>query len=198
MSELRIVELQGEAIRPHLDDLADVRIAVFREWPYLYEGTREYEARYLDVYLRSPRSYVALVYVGRRCIGASTAIPLADAGSEAQQPFRDAGLPIESIDYFGESVLLKNYRGRGLGVRFFELREAHARRHGLSIAAFCAVERPDSHPARPEDYVPNDAFWHKRGYRKLPELRTTFSWPDIGEIESTTKPMVFWSRQGLS
>jgi GNAT superfamily N-acetyltransferase len=194
MSELAIVELQGEAIRSRLDELADVRIAVFREWPYLYEGTREYEAKYLDVYLRSPRSFVALVYDGARCVGATTAIPLADAGGEAQQPFRDAGLAIDTIDYFGESVLLPAYRGRGLGVKFFELREAHARRYGLSACAFCAVERPDNHVARPPNYVANDKFWLRRGYRKMPALRTTFSWPDIGETESTAKPMVFWSR----
>jgi GNAT superfamily N-acetyltransferase len=194
MSDLRIVELQGEAIRSHLDDLADVRIAVFREWPYLYEGTREYEAKYLEVYLRSPRSYVAMVYDSDRCIGATTAIPLADAGSEAQLPFHDGQLPIGSIDYFGESVLLPAYRGRGLGVKFFELREAHANQYGLTICTFCAVERPPDHPAKPKDYVPNDEFWQRRGYRKMPELRTTFSWPDIGEAQSTAKPMVFWSR----
>jgi GNAT superfamily N-acetyltransferase len=195
MGELRIIELQGGAIRSHLDALADVRIAVFREWPYLYEGTREYEAKYLDVYLRSPRSYVALVYDGDACIGATTAIPLAVAGAEAQQPFLEARMPIDSIDYFGESVLLPAYRGRGLGVKFFELREAHARRNGLSICAFCAVERPLDHPAKPNDYVANDEFWKRRGYQKMPTMKTSFSWPDIGETKSTAKPMVFWSRQ---
>lgn len=194
MGGLRIVELQGEAIRSCLDDLADVRIAVFREWPYLYEGMREYEAKYLDVYLRSPRSYVALVYDGDRSIGATTAVPLADAGMEAQQPFLEAHMAIDAIDYFGESVLLPAYRGRGLGVKFFELREAHAKRYGLSICAFCAVERPQDHPARPGNYVPNDEFWKRRGYHKQPGMRTRFSWPDIGETESTAKPMVFWSR----
>lgn len=194
MGGLRILELQGESIRAHLDDLADVRIAVFREWPYRYEGSHEYEARYLDVYLRSPRSYVALVYDGDRCIGATTAIPLSDAGAEAQQPFLEAGMSIDSIDYFGESVLLPAYRGRGLGVKFFELREAHAKRHGLSTCAFCAVERPQDHPAKPRDYVPNDEFWKRRGYQQVPQLRTTFSWPDIGETVSTAKPMVFWSK----
>ena len=194
MSGLRIETLSGEAIRKRLDDLADVRIAVFREWPYLYEGTREYEARYLDVYLRSPRSFVALVYDNERCVGATTAIPLADAGAEAQRPFAEAKLPIEPIDYFGESVLLPEYRGRGLGVKFFELREAHAAQLGLPVCTFCAVERPADHPARPVDYVSNDEFWMRRGYRKVPELRTSFSWPDTGETESTAKPMVFWSK----
>ena len=56
MAELRIQTLQAAAIADGLDPLAALRIAVFREWPYLYEGSSEYEKKYLDTYLRSARS----------------------------------------------------------------------------------------------------------------------------------------------
>lgn len=194
MSDLRIEQLRGAEIAGQLDALAEVRIRVFRAFPYLYEGSQEYEAKYLDTYIQCPRSLAILIWDGARCIGASTVLPLADAGAEAQQPFRDGGHNIEDIDYFGESVLLPEYRGRGLGVKFFELREAHAATLGLKTCAFCSVQRPSDHPAKPADYVPNDAFWTRRGYRKAPEITTTFSWPDIGETESTAKPMTFWLR----
>jgi len=194
MSDLRIEQLRGAEIAGQLDALADVRIRVFRAFPYLYEGSHEYEAKYLDTYIQCPRSLAILIWDGASCIGASTVLPLADAGAEAQQPFRDGGHNIEDIDYFGESVLLPEYRGRGLGVKFFELREAHAAALGLKTCAFCSVQRPGDHPAKPADYVPNDAFWTRRGYRKAPEITTTFSWPDIGETESTAKPMTFWLR----
>lgn len=194
MSELRIEQLRGADIASQLDALADVRIRVFRAFPYLYEGSREYEAKYLDVYLKCPRSLAVLVWDDARCIGASTALPLPNAEAEAQAPFLAGGHVVETIDYFGESVLLPEYRGRGLGVKFFELREAHAREQGLSVCAFCSVQRPDDHPARPADYVPNDAFWTKRGYRKAPEITTTYSWPDIGERDESNKPMTFWLR----
>lgn len=195
MSELRIQPLRGADIATEIDALADVRIAVFRAFPYLYEGSRAYEAHYLDLYVKRPRSLAILVWDGSRCVGASTVLPLADAGAEAQAPFVAGGHDIAAIDYFGESVLLPAYRGHGIGVKFFELREAHAREHGLTVCAFCAVQRPDDHPARPADYVPNDRFWTKRGYAKAPEITTTFSWPDIGETESTAKPMTFWLRR---
>ncbi|MBI3899284.1 MAG: GNAT family N-acetyltransferase [Gammaproteobacteria bacterium] len=194
MADLRLESLRGAAIAQQLDTLAELRITVFRDWPYLYDGTREYEKKYLDVYLRCPRSLAVLVWDGNHCIGATTVLPLADAGAESQQPFIDHGHDISRINYFGESVLLKPYRGRGLGVRFFELREAHAREHNLSICAFCSVERPMNHPAKPVDYVPNDAFWTRRGYHKVADMVTTYSWPDIGETESTAKPMTFWRR----
>lgn len=191
---LRIEALRGEAIATQLDALAAVRIRVFRDFPYLYEGSLDYERHYLDTYLRCPRSLAVLVWDGAHCIGASTVIPLTDAGEDAQRPFVEAGMDIDRIDYFGESVLLPQYRGHGIGVKFFELREAHAHELGLNICAFCAVDRPADHPDRPVDYVPNDRFWTQRGYRKSPQLQTTFSWPDIGETESTAKPMTFWLR----
>lgn len=192
---VRVETRDGEAIRSALGPLAELRIRVFREFPYLYEGSREYEEGYLEHYARSPRSRVVLVWDDDRVVGASTVIPLADAPPDMQEPFTRAGLDLGAIDYFGESVLLREYRGQGLGVRFFELREAHAREHGLDVCAFCAVERPEHHPLRPKDYVPNDAFWSKRGYEKTPELRTTLSWLDLGEKEQTAKPMTFWLRR---
>lgn len=196
MSEtLRIESLSGAGIARHVDALADMRCAVFRDWPYLYEGTREYEAKYLQVYIDCPRALCVLVWDGERCVGASTVIPLADAPQDMQQPFIDAGMELSQIDYFGESVLLRDYRGRGLGVKFFELREAHARSLSLPLCAFCAVERPSDHPLKPADYVPNDAFWQRRGYRKEAALQTTLDWPDVGETQSTRKPMTFWMRR---
>jgi len=194
MAEPRIELLRGAGIAAQLPALAELRIAVFREWPYLYEGTVEYEEKYLDTYLRSPRSLAILVWDGERCVGASTVLPLADADAAAQAPFVSRGMAIGDIDYFGESVILRPWRGRGLGVKFFELREAHARDNGLSVCAFCAVERPADHPARPTDYVPNDAFWTHRGYRKQVGMTTSFDWLDVGERASTAKPMNFWIR----
>lgn len=189
---LRVEQLHGADLARVLEPVAALRITVFREWPYLYEGSLDYEKRYLDTYVRCPRSLGVLVWDGEHCVGASTALPLTDAEAFAQTPFVEQGYAVDAIDYFGESILLREYRGRGLGVKFFELREAHAREQGLSQCAFCAVERPADHPARPTDYVPNDAFWHRRGYRKQPALQTRHDWPDIGKRESTAKPMGFW------
>ena len=42
--------LSGAALLPHLDAVAALRIAVFRDWPYLYDGDAAYEREYLDAY----------------------------------------------------------------------------------------------------------------------------------------------------
>lgn len=186
----------GEEITPWLDDLARLRTTVFRAFPYLYEGSLDYERTYLQTYVDATESVLVLVRDGDRVVGSSTGIPLADEAADFRRPFERHGYDVSRVFYFAESVLLPEYRGRGLGVRFFEEREAHARSLGrFDLAAFCAVERPEDHPRRPPDYVPLDGFWRRRGFRQHPELRTLFSWQDLDEPAESLKPMVFWLKR---
>lgn len=194
-TELVFEKLSGGAIAHRLMELAQLRITVFREWPYLYEGTLANEAEYLQSYIDCPRSLVVLVWDGARCVGASTCLPLADAHAEMRQPFEVAGMDLARIDYFGESVLLPEYRGRGLGVAFFKHREDHARSLGLDLCAFCAVDRDPCDRRKPAGYAGNDSFWEHRGYFRQPQLHCSFSWLDLGETEKSSKNMTFWLRQ---
>jgi GNAT superfamily N-acetyltransferase len=99
------------------------------------------------------------------------------------------------VFYFGESVLLRPYRGRGVGVVFFAEREAWARSLGrFSIACFCAVDRPADHPRRPPDYVPLDAFWRRRGFERIAGMETQFEWKDLDEATASPKRMLYWSK----
>ncbi|MHB8763693.1 MAG: GNAT family N-acetyltransferase [Deferrisomatales bacterium] len=193
--DLRIERHSGPAVARYLPDVARLRLAVFREWPYLYDGDPAYEEAYLRTYTASPRSTVVVALDRGRVVGASTGVPLADETAEVQRPFLAAGIDPAPIFYCGESVLLGAYRGRRLGVRFFEEREAHARALGLGVSAFCGVDRWADDPRRPPDYVPLDAFWRRRGYEKHPELRTTISWKELGEAAESPKPMVFWVKR---
>ncbi len=190
---VRIETFQGQAAEPYFEDLARLRIEVFRAFPYLYEGDLAYERKYVSTYARSPQSLFVLALDGEKAVGASTAMPMREETEEFQRPFRAAGWNVERIFYYGESVLLPEYRGGGIGVRFFEEREGFARRSGAyDFCCFSAVERPQDHPLRPADYQPLDAFWRKRGYVHRPELRTEFSWRDLGEAEESLKPMSYW------
>ncbi|MDH2197792.1 GNAT family N-acetyltransferase [Ectopseudomonas oleovorans] len=188
--------LRGAEIEPHIDDLARLRIQVFREFPYLYDGNLDYEAEYLATYVRSADSLCVLVRDEGRVVGASTALPLADETEEFQQPFTAAGWNPARIFYCAESVVLPAWRGRGLGMRFFVEREGHARAlGGFDWCAFCAVQRPVDHPRRPADYQPLDAFWARRGYRHQPALRTEFHWKDLDEAQESAKAMSFWLKE---
>lgn len=192
---LRIESFHGQALAPRLDALGALRISVFHEYPYLYEGTLEYEREYLRTYLECGESLVALVFDEGRVVGATTALPLAREGPEFQAPFLKAGMAVEEVCYFGESILLPEYRGQGLGKKFFELREAHARCLGLRRAAFCAVDRAADHSLRPADYAPLDGFWSRQGYVKQPHLCAEFVWKEIGEEAESPKSLTFWIKE---
>ena len=195
IDEIDVRPLAGPDLEAALDQVAQLRITVFRDWPYLYDGTLDYERQYLDSYRDNPGALlVGAVHEGR-LIGASTSTPMEDHAPEFAAPFRALGIPLEKILYGAESVLLRPYRGMGLGHRFIDLREAHARALGRTHVAFCSVIRPEDHPARPGAYRSNDAFWRGRGYDTLPGVVARFSWKDLGDGEETEKPLQFWMRR---
>lgn len=185
--------MTGGDIKAHLPELAYLRIRVFREYPYLYEGGTAYEEKYLQIYANAPGGVMVLVRDGERVVGASSGLPLSAETPNVIEPFVQGGYDPGQIFYYGESVLLPEYRGRGLGQRFFMEREAHVHSLGqFSIACFCAVERSADHPRRPANYRPLDELWSQQGFVRHPQLRTVFSWRDLDEAAESPKPMVFW------
>ena len=194
MAENRIETVHGDAARQHLADVAALRIAVFRSWPYLYEGDLEYEHEYLSTYVASPRGVFVLAFDGERVIGASTGVPLADDAPAFQQPFDAQGIDVGGVFYFGESVLLPAYRGRGIGHAFFDAREAHARAlGGFEMTTFAAVNRDAGDPRRPAGHRDNDVFWTKRGYSKQAGLTMQWDWNEV-ERGECAHALTFWTR----
>lgn len=191
MTDVRI--LTGAALDAALDDVARLRITVFRAWPYLYDGTLDYERHYLQTYRDSAGAVLVGAFDQGRLVGASTGTPMEDH-PEFAQAFAGAGLALTDIFYCAESVLLPDWRGRGIGHQFFDAREDHARALGRSHAAFCAVIRPPDHPARPAAYRPLDPFWHARGYAPLPGALARYSWTDVGEDAASEKQLQVWLR----
>ncbi|MCY1671226.1 GNAT family N-acetyltransferase [Novosphingobium sp. SL115] len=187
--------LTGDEIAAALDDLAALRIAVFAAFPYLYDGDAAYEAEYLTEYAAAPDAVLVAAFDGARIVGAATAAPMMHQKAAFRRPFEQRGLDVARLFYFGESVLLPEYRGAGIGHAFFDQREAQARASGATAACFAAVVRREDHPARPADYTPLDGFWAKRGYAPVPGLVTDLAWKEHGEAEESVKPMQYWLRQ---
>ena len=188
-----IVVVTGNQLLNVIDDLARLRIEVFRDYPYLYEGTEEYEARYLETYVHSGDAMAVLALEGKQVVGASTGIPMAAESPAFKQPFIDAAINPETLFYCGESVLLPAYRGQGLYREFFQKREEYARAIGkMEDICFCGVVRPEDHPLKPQDYQPLDSVWEHFGYQPRPDLICQFPWKDIDCPESSDHAMMFW------
>ena len=193
--KIELCSLKGEDIVSVLPDLARLRITVFHDWPYLYDGSLEYEQDYLAKFAKAGGAVCVMARNSDLIVGASTGAPMVGETEEFVAPFRQAGYDLSKIFYCGESVLLKDYRGRGIGHRFFDLREAHARALGVfTHSTFCRVVRPEDHPLKPADYVPLDRFWSGRGYAPVPGLATSYDWKDIDQPEETSHPMQFWMK----
>jgi GNAT superfamily N-acetyltransferase len=189
---VKVAPLTGCDLARALPDVARLRIEVFRDWPYLYDGTLAYEEDYLQSYRDSRDAIVVGAFDGDRLVGASTGTPLADHADDFALAFDGTELALSDIFYCAESVLLPGWRGRGIGHAFFDQREAHARRLGFGKCCFCAVVRPEDHPHRPGGYRPLDPFWRARGYAPLSGVTAQFRWKDIDRSEETAKTLQFW------
>lgn len=194
MAPLHLEAIEGAALMRRLDDLAALRIQVFAEYPYLYDGDSDYERAYLATYAQARGALLVGAFDEDRLVGGATGLPMEASDDGFAAPLKATGIAPETVFYCGESVLLPAYRGRGIGHRFFDLREAHARALGRRWSAFCAIVRPPDHPSRPADYRPLDPFWRKRGYAPVEDAIARFTWREHGETEETEKPLQLWMR----
>ncbi len=189
---LQVRALTGGEISTALDDLAELRIRVFADFPYLYDGDAAYEAEYLREYSAAADAVLVAAFDGTRIVGAATAAPMMHQKAEFRAPFEARGLDTARLFYFGESVLLAAYRGQGVGHAFFDLREDRARQCGATAACFAAVVRGADHPLRPAGYTPLDGFWAGRGYALVPGLVTDLAWKEHSEVKESAKTMQYW------
>lgn len=199
MSDFSIAykKIQGSEIANWLEPLASLRIEIFREWPYLYNGTLDYERTYLNRYAKTKNAFISMAFHGKQIVGATTGLPLSEEShTEIIAPFLKEGFKKEEVFYFGESVLKKSYRGQSIGSAFMQQREEFAKTFPqVTTLSFCAVQRSPNHPLQPTDYKPLDAFWKSRGFQPQLQMRCEFSWQDVDQNKETLKPMMFWIKK---
>lgn len=92
---LLVRPFEREEIAAKLDAVAELRIKVFAEFPYLYAGDLEYERNYLEVYLESAGAIIVGAWRGT----GSSERPrerrwrITPTASRSTTPFPAAGLP---------------------------------------------------------------------------------------------------------
>jgi len=78
-AELEVQSFVGPEVEAHLDEVARLRLSVFRDFPYLYDGTPDEERSYLRTYAQAASSLFVLASHRGRIVGASTAVGLPEA-----------------------------------------------------------------------------------------------------------------------
>lgn len=191
-----VERLTDAALQAAIPDVSRLRIAVFREWPYLYDGDAAYEADYLAAFVQAESAVVVVARDGETIVGAATAAALDAHTPEFSDLFAARDIDPATVFYCGESVLLPAYRGAGIGHAFFDIREqaAFESAAGYRRSTFCAVVRPQEDPRAPRTYRPLDPFWRKRGYAPVTGLVGSYAWRDIGKTDEIAHPMQFWMR----
>src|SRR3989344_6676611 len=121
LSNIKIRSFTGGGIKPYIPTIVKLRKEV------LEIGNLEAEIQNLKKLSQCKETIAILVFDGPKIVGASIGFPLEDEPSSIRTFFTKARLNPVDYFYFGESVLQKPYRGRGLGHHLFDLREAHVK-----------------------------------------------------------------------
>lgn len=192
--QLTMRALSGPEARQYINEIATIRITLFKEYPYLYNGTLEYEKEYLETYFSCARAAILLIFDGDSVVGFSNSIPLADESDEIKAPFIEHGCNLSDYLYVGEVMLYPPYRGQGLLRQFFQFHETRAHQEGFSFITFMTVERPDNHPHKPHDYRPLDPIWNYFGYHKRDGFVIRLVWSQIDAQEEACNQLIVWQK----
>lgn len=193
---IKIVSYHSGEIKNLIPDIARLRIEIFAEYPFLYDGDLDYEYKYLEKYDTTENAIVVAAYDNDKIIGVSTGYPLASQSEELKQVFKKSKRDVNDYFCLAESILLKQYRGKGIGGKLFDQREALAKgfKQYKYISLFTAVRSLDD-PKRPKEYRPLGPFWSARGFCKHPELTFEVPYKEIGNDKETLHKMVFWIKE---
>ncbi len=192
IKEIREQLLTGTAIADVLDDLATLRLDIFPEYPYLYQGLREDELKYLVTYAEAPDACAILANDGLTVIGAATGMPLVHEDAQMLDAFAGTTFPLNEIYYVGELLFRPAYRNCGLGQKLLDRLEHYIQSLGSYRKLTCAtVVRPEDHSLRPCDYIPITRFLARAGFARLSGVTTSFMWLETDGVKRDHL-MQFW------
>ena len=197
---IKIRLYQGESLNTEIDILSDFRLRYFREFPYLYVGTKEYEQDYLATYLSDPTTRLLIARdqdANNKIVGVAIASMLSPELKILCQSNKLSQFPeltTEQFFYFGEMIFVPEYRNKGIGKQLLEELKKVGREQGATRFCFLAVDRAYNDIRRPADYIDSDVFFQKFGFEKT-EVSVSFDWATIqadGRVENVGNRLNLW------
>jgi GNAT superfamily N-acetyltransferase len=196
MTDIHVRSFTGSGLKPYLHSIAKLRMDVFREYPYFEEPNLERETQFLRKIATNKESIGVLIFDNTTLVGASLGHPLSIEEDKILRPFNEKKMDVLPYFFFGDSALLKQYRGRGIGHHFFDARESHVAHHKkYKHICFCVPDCSEKDKDRPKDYISLHDFWRKRGYIHHPELQCVIPWKKIGSDKPAEMKMSFWIKE---
>ena len=160
----------GHHTQEYINDVATLRLLVFREYPYLYDGDRRTELDYPNGYSSNENSILVIAKDGEKIVGAISGKPLLETEEAFLVPFAQQRLPVQGIFYLGEIMLLKEYRGQGVGSQLYRrFEDVVKQKEKYQKMAILEIVREDQDPRKPKSYIPGHEFWRKLGYIEHPD-----------------------------
>lgn len=193
---MKLQVIRGHQFQKYLHAVADLRMSIFREYPYLYDSDMQSELDYLKGYSTSKNSLLIIVQDQEKVVGALTGIPLGEMDKAFLPPFVKGHLPIRSIFYLGEMLLLKEYRGKKLGYKMYKTFEDLVKQTGqYKMIAIAEVIRDKNDPRKPKHYIPARKLWEKLGFVEHPEMIMQFSYKQVDSAGKVPNSLVFSFRE---
>lgn len=191
MKNIIVEELHGQQITNVADQLAALRMPTFQQYPYYHVSDLPHEQEYFAEFAQNPAAVVAVAYEGEKLIGFSTGIPLLSdtplfkaIADKFKQAFGIVGLDASEFYYYGDVILIPEYRGKGIASLLYQVREKQAKNHGFNNMCFLTVE----------NYKVLAPMWQHLGFQKT-NITINFSWPTL-QVDGTTKTLehelIFW------
>jgi GNAT superfamily N-acetyltransferase len=184
--------LKGSQIQDYLEQIAQLRLTIFKEYPYLYDGGLKDELVYLQHYTNHAEATAIITSCGNELAGAVTAIPLQYESEEITSPLASMQYPVECTIYIGELLFYPDYRNKGLGTRLLSGIEQHFHsQKNYEYLTSATVNRAEDHLCRPEGYVPIERFLQRNQFAKMPGVTTHITWKEIDGVHRDHE-MQFW------
>jgi predicted GNAT superfamily acetyltransferase len=189
---------KGNDIRPYINTVANFRIKIFREYPYLYDGNFEYEEKYLQGYASNPNSLLILVTENNETIGVATSLPLesdSDILSDVEKLFLAQAYKPEDFYYLSEIMIKPGCRHRGIAKKIYQIRVNKALENGFKYLCFAAIIKSKDDPNKPESYFNPAPMWKAMGFVPHDSITIEYNWPTIqSNGNSIDKPhkLKFW------
>lgn len=192
--------LTGKDVQKYIVLLSRLRVNNFKEYPYLYEGSVEYEKQCMQGYISCPRCVFTIAKVDGKIAGVLTGIPLvsdSSIGTEAEKIFKLNNLNPSEYYYYGEIFVLKKFRNLAVVASLFTAQNSKAKDLGYKYAVMLTVVRQENHPLKPKKYKSLDQLWARAGFSKM-DLTINCRWPTIrpdGSIEDINNLLEFWMKK---